>query len=125
MSIALIAEYLTQKVIWTFLVQFLCERESHPGYQSKPAIRIEDLRAYGNADGLRELMTEAGLDERQMAVLIYRYNLHRGWSRGTWREIGQLLPEPISAQKASWISVQASGQIQRFLVKKKSDQGFV
>lgn len=123
MSVDLIADQISQRIIWTFLVQFLREGYRMPFLQDEPPIRIEDLRAYATPDGLRELFTESELDDRSIAVLVYRYELDGGWERPAWKEVGYRLEEHVSASVVTHIHSKAQGQITRFLLNRKRQLG--
>ena len=90
------------------------------------AIRIEDLRAYASADGLRQLLTEAELSEQEIALLVYWYRLDGFWDRDrTLKEVGQLTPEPVP----SWSGgvrgsiIRARSKVETHLLAKKSQLG--
>lgn len=123
MSVDLVADQLSQQTIWTFLVQFLREASRVSFSHDDPPIRIEDLRAYATPEGLRELFTEAELDDRSIAVLVYRYTLDGGWDQPAWKEVGYRLEECVSATVATHIHWRARVKITHFLLTRKRQLG--
>lgn len=123
MSIELLADGLSQRTIWTFLVRFLREVYRVPFSHDEPPIRIEDLRAYATPDGLRELFTEAELDDRSIAVLVYRFQFDGGGDQPAWKEVGYRLEESVSAEAATVIHWRARATISHFLLAKKRQLG--
>lgn len=121
-SVDLIDERLTQRQIWTFLVQLLSEEFRVSYSHVRPAIRIEDLRAYATPDGLRELFTAAELDDRSIAALVYRHGFDARDNRA-WKEVGYLLDGRVSADVAKRIEQDARREITHFLLVRKRQLG--